>query len=133
METQVKVALPNDVNSKKKGTEYLDKAIFNECIPTKNYTMYILTLYHTTNTVLIQVNKKQMWLEKEYPILRTVPKRMKEKDLTILDTYNQVIGLPSKDDHHHTAMSIPLNEKNKENIQPNQVPNAIPPDSYHTT
>ena len=42
LETQVKVAL------------------LNECIPTKNHTIYILTLYHTTNTVLIQGNKKQM-------------------------------------------------------------------------
>ena len=87
--------------------------------------MCILTLYHTTNTVLIQGNKKQMWVDKEYPILRTVLKRMKEKDLTILDAYNQVLDLPNKDDHHHTTMSIPLSETNKENIQPNQVPTAI--------
>ena len=125
LETQVKVALPNDVNSKKKGAEDFDRTIFNECIPTKNHTMCILTLYHTTNTVLIQGNKKQMWVDKEYPILRTVLKRMKEKDLTILDAYNQVLDLPNKDDHHHTTMSIPLSETNKENIQPNQVPTAI--------
>ena len=51
---------------------------------------------------------------------------MKEKDLTILDAYNQVLDHPSKDDHPHTTMSIPLMEKNKENIQPNRVTTAIP-------
>ena len=70
--------------------------------------------------------KKQVWVDKEYPILITVLKRMKEKDLTVLDAYNQVLDLPSKNHHHHTTMSIPLSEKNKENIQPNQVPTAIP-------
>ena len=116
----------NDVNSEKKGAEDSDKTIFKESIPTKNHTLYILTLYHTTNTVLIPGNEKQVWVDKEYPILITVLKRMKEKDLTVLDAYNQVLDLPSKDDHHHTTMSIPLSEKNKENIQPNQVPTAIP-------
>ena len=45
---------------------------------------------------------------------------MKEKDLTILDTYTEVLDLPSKDNHHQTFMSIPLSEKNKENILPNK-------------
>lgn len=31
-------------------------------------------LNHTTNMVLMQGNKKQMWVEKKYPILRTVLK-----------------------------------------------------------
>ena len=133
METQVKVALPNDVDSKRKGVEDPDKTIFNKCIPTKNYI-----LYHTANMVLIQGNKKQMWVDKEYPIRRTVLKRMKEKDLTILYTSNQVLDLPSKDDHHHRTMSISHCEKNKENIQPNQVPTTIsqivnkPPESDKT-
>lgn len=51
---------------------------------------------------------------------------MKEEDLNILDTYNKVLDLPSKSDHHHASMSIPLIEKNKRNIQPNQVSTAIP-------
>ena len=72
--------------------------------------------YHTTNTVLIQGNKKQMWVDKEHPILKTVLKRMKEKDITILDAYKQVLDLTSKDDHYHTTMSIPLSEKKKKKI-----------------
>ena len=51
LETQVKAALPNDVNSNKKGAEDSDNTIFNEFIPTKNHTLYILTLYHTANMV----------------------------------------------------------------------------------
>ena len=132
LETQVKVAFPNDVNSKTKGVEDLDKAIFNECIPKKNHTLYTLTLYHTTNTILMQGNKKQMWVDKEYPILRTVLKRMKEKGLIILYGYNQVLDLPCKEDHHHTTMSMPLSEKNKENIQQNWAPTGIPEKSYYT-
>ena len=110
LETQIKVASPNDVNSKTKGVEDPDEGIFNEYSPIKNYTLYALTLCHTTNTILIQRNKKQMWVDKEYPILRTVLKRMKEKDLTILYAYNHVLDLPSKNTHHHTTMSIPLSE-----------------------
>lgn len=45
LESQVKVALPNDLNSSKKCTKDSDNTIFNECIPTKNQTLYILTLY----------------------------------------------------------------------------------------
>ena len=114
LETQVKVALPNDVHSKMKGVEDPDKTIYNKCIPTKNYVLYTLTLYHTINTILIQGNKKQMWVDKEYPILRTVRKRMKEQDLTILDVCNQVLNLPSKDDHHHKTISIPLSMSQQE-------------------
>ena len=53
-----------------------------------------------------------MWVNKEHPILKNVLKRMKEKDLTILDAYNQVLDLTSKDDHYYTTMSIPISEKN---------------------
>ena len=42
----MKVALPNDVNSKMKGVEDPDKAIFNECIPTKNPTVYLNIVSH---------------------------------------------------------------------------------------
>lgn len=43
-ETQVKIALSNDVNNNKKGPENSDKIIFNKCIPMKNNTIYILIL-----------------------------------------------------------------------------------------
>ena len=62
----------------------------------------------------------------EIPILRTVLNRMKEKDLTILDAYNQVLGLPSEDNHHHTTMFIPLSEENKETIQQNRASTVTP-------
>ena len=44
METEVKVALPDDVNRKRKGTEDPDKTILNECIPIENHILYILTV-----------------------------------------------------------------------------------------
>ena len=47
-----------------------------------------------------------MWVDKEQAILRTVLKRMKEKDLTILDAYNEVLDFPSKDDTITTQLHL---------------------------
>ena len=43
-----------------------------EIIPSKNQTLYIIILYNTTNTVLIQGNQKSIWANKEFPILKAV-------------------------------------------------------------
>lgn len=62
---------------------------------------------------------------------------MKEKDLSILDAYNQVPDLPSKDVHYDTSISIRLSKKNKENIKSNQIfkpsLSCNNPNIYHTT
>lgn len=79
-----------------------------------------------------------MGINKEYSILITVLKNEK-KYLSILDVYNQVSNLPSKYDHHHRAIPMPLSDLNKENIQPNKFSTAIvvktrqTSSSYHTT
>ena len=44
----------------------------SEIIPSKNQTLYIITIYHTTNAVLIQGNQKSIWANKEFPILKAV-------------------------------------------------------------
>ena len=77
----------------------------------KSHTAYLNAISHNKHgPIIIQGNKKQVWVDKQYPILRTV----------------LVLGLPRKDEHHHTTMAIPRSEKNKENIQPNKVPTDIP-------
>ena len=43
-----------------------------EIISSKNQTLYIITLYHTTNTVLIQGSQKLIWANKKFSILKAV-------------------------------------------------------------
>ena len=59
------------------------------------------------------------------PNTKSCNKKMKEEDLNILDANNQVLDLPSKDDHHHTSMVIPLNAKNNRNSQSSQFSTEI--------
>ena len=44
----------------------------SEIIPSKNQTLYIITLYHTTNTVLIQGSQKSIWANEKFSILKAV-------------------------------------------------------------
>ena len=43
-----------------------------EIIPSKNQTLYIITLYHTTNTVLVQGSQKSIRANNEFPVLKAV-------------------------------------------------------------
>ena len=42
----------------------------SELIPSKNQTLYIITLYHTNNTFLIQGSQKSIWVNKNISILK---------------------------------------------------------------
>ena len=55
LETQVKVFKQNKKNSTNdtKTEEDSNQTLFNESIPPKSNILYVLTLYHTTNTLLI--------------------------------------------------------------------------------
>ena len=44
----------------------------SEIIPSKNQTLYIITLYHTTNTVLVQGSQKSIRANNEFPVLKAV-------------------------------------------------------------
>ena len=59
------------------------------------------------------------------PNIKSCNKKMKEEGLTILDANNQVLDFPSKDDHYHTSVLIPLNAKNNRNSQSNQFSTEI--------
>ena len=65
--------------------------IFNERVPSKNQTLFVLTLYHTTNLLLIQGNQKLQWVDTEFPILMTVLNYKKENDSSIIDSYNKTL------------------------------------------
>lgn len=107
LETQVKISdlsLKQVINKNKtekkdskSNIEYenplIDKGdkLFNEIIPSKNQVLYSLTLYHTTNTLLIQGNKKVIWVEKEFPILKSVLKYKNENKSSTIEAYQQIL------------------------------------------
>ena len=70
LETQVKVSeIMTETNKNRKNKTH---PTTSELIPSKNQTLSIITLYHTTNTVLVQGNQKSIWTNKEFPILKAV-------------------------------------------------------------
>ena len=70
LETQVKVSeIMTETNKNRTNKTH---PTTSELIPSKNQTLSIITLYHTTNTVLVQGNQKSIWTNKEFPILKAV-------------------------------------------------------------
>ena len=74
LETQVKIYKQNKKNSTSniKTEEDSNQTFFNGSIPPESNILYVLTLYHTTNTLLIQGNLKANWVDEKYPLLKTV-------------------------------------------------------------
>ena len=57
LETQVKLSeIMTETNKNTK----IKHPTTSEIMPSKNQTLYIITLYHTTNTILIQGNQKSI-------------------------------------------------------------------------
>ena len=88
LETQVKVFKQNKKNSTNntKSEEESNQTLFNESVPPKSNFLYVLTLYHTTNTLLIQGNLTANWVDEEYPLLKTVLHKRKEQESSMLET-----------------------------------------------
>ena len=99
-ETQIKVAeLPrrNNVNT--------DDNIFNETIPSKNLTHYIITLYHTTSTLLIQGSQRTIWVEKELQIIKVALNHHRNHGTNnINDAYNHILEIP--EEHQPTEQQL---------------------------
>ena len=72
--TQVKIFKQNMKNSTNdtKAEEDSNQTLFNGSIPPKSNILYVLTLYHTTNTLFIQGNLRANWVDEGYPLLKTV-------------------------------------------------------------
>ena len=89
LETQVKVFRKNSKNlTNDTKTEEDSNQTFNESISPKSNILYVLTLYHTTNTLLIQGNLRANWVDEEYPLLKTVLSKRKKQESSMLETYN---------------------------------------------
>ena len=78
-----------------KSEEDSNQALFNESIPPKSNILYVLTLYHTNNTLLIQGNLRANWVDEEYPLLKTVLNKRKEQESSMLEAYNHVLEIPT--------------------------------------
>ena len=70
LETQLKVALPT-----RNVQKTLIKPFLTNVLQQKITPCMVLTLFHTTNIILIQGNKKQMRVDKGCQILRAVIKK----------------------------------------------------------
>ena len=127
LETQVKVFKQNKKNSTNntKSEEDSNQTLFNESIPPKSNFLYVLTLYHTTNTLLIQSNLRANWVDEEYPLLKTVLHKRKEQESSMLETYNNVLEISTlttnKKLNQEPNITTSINEEN-----PGKIPTMIP-------
>ena len=95
LETQVKVSeIMTETNKNRKNKTH---PTTSELIPSKNQTLSIITLYHTTNTVLVQGNQKSIWTNKEFPILKAVLLYMREYNTLMDEAYNKTLEMPGLD------------------------------------
>ena len=92
LETQAKVyEMMTETNKNRKNKTH---PTTSEIIPSKNQTLQIITLYHTTNTVLIQGHQKSIWANKEFPILKTVFLHKREHNTPMDEAYNKTLEMP---------------------------------------
>ena len=127
LETQVKIFKQNKKNSTNgtKTEEDSNQTLFDELIPPKSNILYVLTLYHTTNTLFIQRNLRANWVDEEYPLLKTVLNKRKEQESSMLEAYNHVLEIPTltrnKELNQEPNITTSINEEN-----PGKIPAMIP-------
>ena len=113
-----------------KSEEDSNQALFNESIPPKSNILYVLTLYHTNNTLLIQGNLRANWVDEDYPLLKTVLNKRKEQESSMLEAYNHVLEIPTlttnKELNHEPNITTSINEENSVKI-PAMIPQIIIP------
>ena len=79
--------------------------MFNEKIPSNNLMHYIITLYHTTSTLMIQGSQRTVSVEKEFPILKAVLNNHRNHGTNnINDAYNHIPEIPQE--HHPTEQQL---------------------------
>ena len=113
LETQVKVSeIMTETNKNSKNKTH---PTTSEIIPPKNQTLYIITLYHTTNTVLIQGNQKSIWANKGFPILKVVLLHKREHNMPMDEAYNKILETPGSDTKLPEQQSSKTHHNNKNN------------------
>ena len=79
--------------------------MFNETIPSKNLTHFLITLYHTTSTLLIQGSQRTVCVEKEFSILKAVLNHHRNHGTNnINDAYNHILEIP--EEHQATEQQL---------------------------
>ena len=79
--------------------------MLNETIPSKNLAHYIITLYHTTSTLLIQSSQRTVWVEKQFSILKAVLNHhINHYTNNIDEAYNHILEMP--EEHQRTEQQI---------------------------
>ena len=69
----------------------------NEKIPSKNLTYYIITLYHTTSTLLIQGSQRTVWVQREFPPLITLLNHHRNHCANnINEAYDHILEIPEE-------------------------------------
>ena len=93
----------------------------SEIIPSKNQKLYIITLYHTTNTV-----QKSIWVNKEFPILKAVLLHKREHNTPMDEAYSKTLEMPGSDTELPEQQSSKTFHKNKNNQvgTPPQIPSV---------
>ena len=122
LETQVKVSeIMTETNKNRKNRTH---PTASEIIPSKNQMLYIVTLYHTTNTVLIQGNQKSIWANKEFTILKAVSLHKREHNTPMDEAYKKTLEMPGSDTELPEQQSSKTlhNNKNNQIDTPPQIP-----------
>ena len=76
--------------------------MFNETVPSKNLTHYVITLYHTTSTLLIQGSQRTVWVKKEFSIRKAVLSHHRNHGIN--DAYNHSLKIP--EEHQPTEQQL---------------------------
>ena len=85
----MKVAEPLQRNS---GNNNINDMV-NELVPAKDQTHYIITLFHTMSSLLVQGNQRTVWVVKEFPLLKTILNHRNNYPYSINEDYSQVLEL----------------------------------------
>ena len=82
-----------------------DNDIFSETIPSKNLTLYIITVYHTTSTLLIQGSHRVVWIKKQFLIVKAALNHHRNHATNnINDLYNHILEIP--EEHQPTEQQL---------------------------
>ena len=122
LEKQVKVSeIMTETNKNRKNKTH---PTTSEIILSKNQSLYIITLYYTTNTVLIQGNQKSIWANKEFTILKVVLLHKREHNMSMDEAYNKILEMPGSDTELPEQQSSKTlhNNKNNQIDTPPQIP-----------
>ena len=79
--------------------------MFNETMSSKKLTHYVITLYHTTSTLLIQGSQRTVWVKKEFSIRKAVLRHHRNHGTSnINDAYNHLLKIPKE--HQPTEQQL---------------------------